>query len=406
MKATNKLSDTVIRNTKPAQKAIRLFDGGGMYLEVTPSGGKLWRMQYRYGGKGKLLSFGAYPIVSLKDARDRRDEAKKLLANGADPGEVKRAQKAAVKAACTNSFEAVAREWFEVWKVGRAESHSGKVMGRLTKDIFPWLGKRPVTEITAPEVLAVLRRVESRGVIETAQRCKADISQVMRYAIATGRRVDLDPCPSLRGALKTVKGANYAAITDPIKFGKLLRAIDAFQGTYEVRAALALAPLVFVRPSTLRAARWAEIDLEKAEWRFFSTKTKRDFIVPLARQAVEIIRGLHPLTGGREFLFPGRDPKIPISNATLNAAITRMGYCTKTEHTAHGFRASARTMLREQLDVHTEIIEMQLDHNVADALGTAYNRTQFLKERTAMMQHWADYLDQLREGAAVIQLHA
>jgi integrase len=406
MKQTNKLSDTVIRNAKPAAKPVRMFDGGGMYLEVSQAGGKLWRMQYRYGGKGKLLSFGAYPIVSLKDARERRDEAKKLLVNNVDPGEVKKAQKAAVKTACTNSFEAVALEWFEVWKVGRAESHTSKAMGRLTKDIFPWLGKRPVAEVTAPEVLAVLRRVESRGVIETAQRCKADISHVMRYAIATGRRVDLDPCPSLRGALKTAKGTNYAAITDPVKFGKLLRAIDAFQGTYAVRAALALAPLVFVRPGTLRAAKWADIDLEQAEWRFFSTKTKRDFIVPLSRQAVEIIRDLHPLTGGGEYLFPGRDPKNPISNATLNAAITRMGYDTKTDHTAHGFRASARTMLREQLDVHTEIIEMQLDHNVRDPLGTAYNRTQFLKERTAMMQTWDDYLSQLKEGAAVIQLQA
>ena len=395
------LTDVSIRKATASEKPIRLYDSGGLYLEISPAGGKLWRMKYRHGGKEKRLSFGKYPIVSLKDARERRDEAKKLLANDLDPGEVKKAKKIARQEQAANSFEAVAREWFETWKPTKAESHSSKVIGRLEKDVFPWLGSCPVAEITAPEVLAVLRRIESRGVIDTAQRAKESVSQVMRYAIATGRRINEAPCPSLRCSLKTARHSNYAAITDPAKVGALLRAIDAFQGIYSVRAALALAPLVFVRPGELRAARWADIDLDKAVWKYFVSKTKTEHLVPLARQAVEIIRDLHPLTGRGEYLFPGRDPKKPISNATINAALTRMGYDTKTEHTGHGFRAMARTLLAEELHISPEVIEHQLAHKVPDALGTAYNRTKYLKERMSMMQEWANYLDQLRNAADI-----
>jgi len=400
------LSDTAIRNTKPADKPIRLSDGGGMYLEVSPAGGKLWRMQYRFDGKRKMLAFGKYPAVSLADARARREDAKKLLANGQDPGAVKQAQKAARKVAMANSFEAAAREWFEVWQHGKAESHSSKVIARLENDVFPWLGKRPIAEITAPEVLSVLRRIESRGVIDTAQRAKESISMIMRYAIATGRRVDNDPCPSLRGALKTVRHSNFAALTSPEDVGELMRAIEGFQGTYPVRAALALAPLVFVRPGELRKARWADIDLEKGEWSYIVSKTKTEHLVPLARQAVEILRDLYPLTGGGEFCFPGRNPKKPMSPATINAALTRMGYDTQEEHTGHGFRAMARTLLAEKLRYSRDVIEHQLAHKVPDALGTAYNRTKFLDDRRPMMQEWADYLDELKNGAKVIPLRA
>jgi integrase len=399
------LSDTAIRAAKAAKKPQRLFDGGGLYLEISPSGGKLWRMKYRFGGKEKRLSFGVYPDVSLKDARERRDEARKLLANGKDPGEVKKAQKAAIQAAIADSFEAVAREWFGTWKANKAESHSSKIIARLENDVFPWIGGEPVAGITAPMVLSVLRRIESRGVIETAHRAKENISMVMRYAIATGR-AERDPCPDLRGALTPVRKRHMAAITTPSEAGALLRAIEAYKGSYVVRAALSLAPLVFVRPGELRTARWSDIDLEQGEWRYTVSKTRTDHLVPLARQAVEILREIHTLTGQGEFVFPGLNHGQAISDATINKALRSLGYCTKTEMTGHGFRAMARTLLHEELHFPPEVIEHQLAHSVPDALGTAYNRTKFLKERREMMQAWADYLDQLKKGSDVIPLRA
>ena len=400
------LTDTAIRSAKPSTKPARLFDGGGMYLEVSPSGGKLWRLKYRFAGKEKLLSFGAYPAVSLKEARERRDEAKKLLSNGVDPGEVKKAQKAASQERAANSFEAVAREWMTRWKADKAASHYSKVIARLENDVFPWLGGVPVNDVTAPMVLAILRRIEGRGAIDTTHRAKENISQVMRYAIATGR-AERDPCPDLRGALAPVRHRHMAAITTPAEVGGILRAIDAFNGTYTVRAALLLAPMLFVRPGELRAMKWADIDLEKGEWGYLVSKTKTDHLVPLAKQAVMILRDLHPLTGRHEHVFPGaRDPHRAMSNAAINAALRRLGYDTKTEMTGHGFRAMARTLLAEELHFPPEVIEHQLAHKVPDALGTAYNRTKFLKERRAMMQAWADYLDRLKAGAEVIPLRA
>ena len=253
-------------------------------------------------------------------------------------------------------------------------------------------------------MLEVLRRIESSGMCETAKRAKENISQVMRYAIATGR-ARRDPCPDLKDALQKTRRGHFASITDPIKAGELLRAMDAFTGTYTVRAALLLAPLVFVRPGELRAAKWAEINLDKGEWCYFVSKTKTDHLVPLSRQAAEILRDLQPLTGQHEHVFPGRDPKKPISNMTLNAAIKRMGYDTKEEITGHGFRAMARTLLAEKLNYPPEVIEHQLANKVPDALGTAYNRTKYLDQRRAMMQEWADYLDRLKAGADVVQLH-
>ncbi len=274
----------------------------------------------------------------------------------------------------------------------------------MEKDIFPWLGGRPVAEITAPEVLTALRRIEGRGTLDTAHRAGGNCSQVFRYAIATGR-AERDPVPDLRGALPPARGGNFAAIIEPAKVGELLRAIDAFSGTFVVKSALLLSPLLFVRPGELRRAEWSGFDLEKAEWRYWVTKTKIEHSVHLATQAVEILRELHPLTGHGRYVFPGRDPQKAMSEAAVNAALRRMGYDTKTEITGHGFRAMARTILHEELHFDPVVIEHQLAHSVPDALGTTYNRTKFLKERKIMMQVWADYLDRLKSGAEVVPIN-
>ena len=389
------LTDTSIRNAKPGAKAVRMFDGGGMYLEVSPAGGKLWRMKYRFGGKEKRMAFGAYPDVGLKNAREKRDAARKLLADGIDPGEVKKAVKSSRVLRDSNSFEVIAREWFQKNRDAWAPSHSDKIITRLENDVFPWLGGKAIAEITAPDVLAALRRIEGRGTLDTAHRASGNCSQVFRYAIATGRATR-DPVPDLRGALPPARGENFPSITDPAKVAELLRAIDAFSGTFVVRCALLLAPLLFVRPGELRHAEWSGFDLDKAEWSYRVTKTKTDHLVPLAAQAVAILRELYALTGQRRYVFPGRDPQKAMSEAAVNAALRRMGYDTKTEITGHGFRAMARTILHEELNQKPEVIEHQLAHSVADSLGTAYNRTKFLKERKAMMQLWADYLDKLK----------
>ena len=394
------LSDIALRTAKPTDKPYKLTDGGGLYVEVYPTGGKLWRLKYRFGGKEKRLSLGAYPVVSLKDARERRDNAKRLLAGGIDPSVERKAQKAATVERAANSFETVGREWFARYSPTWAESHSTKIIRRLEADIFPWLGGRPIAEITAPEVLTVLRRIESRGALDTAHRAHQNCGQIFRYAVATGRAVR-DPSGDLRGALPPAKHENFASITDPTQVAALLRAIDAFRGTLVVRCALLLAPMVFVRPGELRKAEWADFDLDAGEWRYLVTKTKTAHLVPLARQAVAVLRELHALTGHGRYVFPGRDPKKPMSDAAVNAALRRMGYDTRTEITGHGFRAMARTILHEELHYKPEIIEHQLAHSVPDALGTAYNRTKFVKERRVMMQAWADYLDRLKAGAQV-----
>lgn len=397
------LSDVVIRNTKPGTKPIKLTDEKGLFLLVTPNGGRYWRQKYRFSGREKLLAHGVYPEISLKDARERRDEARRLLAQGIDPGAHKRAQKASAVDRSANSFEVVAREWFEKHKPSWAVSHSDKIINRLEKNVFPWIGAEPIARITAPALLTVLRRIESRGALDTAHRVQQNCGQIFRYAVATGR-AERDPSSDLRGALPPARHVNFASLTEPAKVGELLRAIDAFKGTFIVKSALLLAPLLFVRPGELRTARWADIDLEKAEWRYFVSKTKTDHSVPLATQAVDVLRELQPLTAGGEFVFPGRDPKKPMSGAAINAALRRLGYDTKTEITGHGFRAMARTILHEELHNKPEVIEHQLAHKVPDALGTAYNRTKFLKERRAMMQQWADYLDTIKAGARIVKL--
>ncbi len=395
------LSNTAILNAKSTDKPYALTDERGLSILIQPTGGKWWRFRYRFEGKAKMLSFGVYPDVGLKDARERRDAARKLLADGVDPGEHRKAAKAVKVERAANSFEVIGREWFEKNRETWAPSHADKIIKRLENDVFPWLGGKAIAEITAPDVLAVLRRIEGRGTLDTAHRAGGNCSQIFRYAIATGRAVR-DPVPDLRGALPPARGNNFAAITEPTKVAELLRAIDAFSGTFVVKSALLLAPLVFVRPGELRRAEWAGFDLDKAEWGYFVTKTKSDHLVPLASQAVAILKDLHALTGRGRYVFPGRDPQKPMSEAAVNAALRRMGYDTKTEITGHGFRAMARTILHEELHQKPEVIEHQLAHKVPDALGTAYNRTKFLKERKALMQLWADYLDKLKAGAVVL----
>ncbi|HVW66025.1 MAG TPA: integrase arm-type DNA-binding domain-containing protein [Nitrosospira sp.] len=395
-----KLNDMAVRKAKPEAKPYKMADGGGMYLEVMPSGSKYWRFKYRFGGKEKRLAFGVYPDVSLSLARSRRDDARKLLANEVDPGVVKKQSKRASKESAANSFEAIAREWFAKFAIEWAPSHADKIISRLENDVFPWMGSRPISEIKPMELLAVIRRTETRGALDTAHRIKQNCGQVFRYAVATGR-AERDPSQDLRGALPSVRKNHFASITDPEQVGELLRAIQGFRGTFVVQCALTLAPMLFVRPGELRRAEWKDIDFDKAEWRYFVTKTKTEHSVPLATQAVAVLRELQALTGDRQYVFPGRDPKRPMSEAAVNAALRRMGYDTKTEITGHGFRAMARTILAEELHQKPEVIEHQLAHKVPDALGSAYNRTKFLKERRSMMQIWADYLEKIRADTNV-----
>jgi integrase len=400
------LSDTAIKNTKPGAKPIKLADEKGLFLLVTPAGGKWWRLKYRFGGKEKLLSLGTYPEVSLKDARQRRDDARKLLANDIDPSVNRKAVKATKTERAANSFEVIAREWFSKKSQGWAASNADKIIKRLENDAFPWLGARPITEITPPELLKVLRRIEERGAVESAHRLRNYCSAIFRYAIVTGR-AERDASADLRGALPPSVTQHRAAITDPNAIAALLRAIDGYQGTFVTKCALRLAPVLFVRPGELRKAEWAEIDLDKAEWNIPAERMKmRDpHLVPLSTQAIEILRELHPMTGGGRYVFPGaRTNGRPMSDNAVLAALRRMGYA-KDEMSGHGFRAMARTILDEVLQVRPDFIEHQLAHAVRDPNGRAYNRTAHLVERRKMMQLWSDYLDKLKAGAEVIPLH-
>ena len=397
------LTDTKIRNIKPAEKPIRLFDGGGLYLEVSPSGGKWWRVKYRFAGKEKRLSVGVYPDVSLKLARERLEEARKLLAEEVDPGENRRAVRESKTISSANSFEVVAREWIEKYKNIWAESHKKIITRRLENDVFPWLGGNPITEITAPQLLKALRRVEARGAIETAYRILQVCGQVFRYAIQTGR-LERNPSSDLRGALSPIKKEHLAAITDPKGIGELLRAIHGYEGNIVTKCALRLAPLVFVRPGELRHAEWSEINLQTGEWNIpaHRMKVKEAHLVPLSQQAVEILKELQPLTGNGPYVFPSLRSKVrPMSNGAILAALRRMGYTTE-EMTGHGFRAMARTVLDEVLGVRTDYIEHQLAHTVKDPLGRAYNRTKHLPERRKMMQQWGDYLDSLKGNKEIL----
>ena len=400
------LTDTAIRNTKPGAKPQKLFDGGGLFLLITVAGQRYWRLKYRIAGKEKLLALGVYPDVSLAAARKKRDEAREKLAAGVDPGEAKKADKRAVRIAAANSFESVALAWMEERRPYVEPAQYDKTLARFKNDAFPWLGKRPVSEIQAPEILDVLKRVDSRGARFTAHRLRGEISRVFRYGIKEGF-CRSDPARDLVGAIPPAQTEHFASITEPAKVGEMLRAFDGFTGTFPVLCALKLAPMLFVRPGELRQAEWSEIDLDKGEWRYHVSKTKTEHLVPLSTQAVAILRELYALTGAGRYVFPGaRDRKRPMSEAAVNAALRRLGYDTRTEITGHGFRAMARTILHEELEQKPEVIEHQLAHAVPDNLGGAYNRTRFIKERRVMMQKWADYLERLKAGAQVIPITA
>jgi integrase len=392
------LTKFLIDNTKPGTKSRRLSDGRGMYLEIAPAGGRWWRFKYRLAGKERRISLGVYPDVGLAEARDRREQARKQVAAGIDPAQQRRAEKIALVERSENTFEAIAREWFAMFSPKWVTTHSNKVIGRLEKDLVPWLGSRPIRDITAPEVLSVLRRIAARGADETARRALQDCGRVFRYAVATGR-ADRDPTRDLSGALAPRTVVHLPSITEPKAVGALMRAIDDYQGTFVTRCALRLAPLVFTRPGELRQAEWAEFDLEKAEWRIPAERMKmrEQHIVPLSSQAVAILRDLQPLTGRSKFVFPSVRTRLrPMSDNTVNAGLRRLGY-GKDEMTGHGFRSMASTLLNEQ-GWSRDAIERQLAHGERDAVRAAYNYAEHLPERRRMMQAWADYLQTLRVG--------
>jgi integrase len=393
----NKLTPFAIKAAKPGKH----FDGGGLYLQVAPSG-SYWRMKFRYGGKEKLLSFGVYPEVSLGEARKRRDEERALLRAGRDPAAEKQAAKLRAKISTANTFGAIAEEWLDKQRVKLAEVTATKAVWLL--GMASSLNKRPIAEIEAPDVLAVLRTIEAAGHHETARRVKQRIGQVFRYAIATGRATR-DPTPDLRGALTPVVSTPRAAITDPNAVANLLRAIDGYTGQPATHAALRLAPLVFARPGNLRAMEWTELDLDAAEWRIPAGKMKmrEAHVVPLSSQAVAILRELQPLTGSGRYVFPSlRTRQRPMSENTVNAALRRLGY-DKDTMTGHGFRAMASTRLNE-MGWSPDVIERQLAHAERNTVRAVYNRAQYMAERRKMMQVWADYLDNLRIGGNVIPI--
>ena len=399
------LTDTFVKNIKPtgAPTGDKHTDGQGLYLHIKDAG-KYWRMNYRFGGKQKTLALGVYPAVSLADARSRRDKARKLLANDTDPGAAKRDEKQAKARASANTFEVVAAQWLQATAANRAEVTQEKVTNWLKKDINPYIGTMPIATIGPRDVLAVARRMETRKVFDSAKRIVQICGQVFRYAVAEGS-AERDITADLHSALQQAEKKNYAAITDPRQAGDLLRSIFSYTGHPCTLAALKLTPMVFVRPGELRTAEWAEIDLDGAEWRIPGSKMKMkvDHIVPLSTQAVELLRSVQPLTGHGRYVFPSlRTGERPMSENTINAALRGMGYA-KEVHSAHGFRAMARTIMDEVLGERVDLIEHQLAHAVKDANGRAYNRTAHLPARKVMMQTWADYLDKLRIGADVIQ---
>jgi len=396
----DKLNDALVRAAKPGDKQRKMADGGGLYLLLHPNGSKYWRMDYRMGNKRGTLAFGVYPDVSLKSARKERTDARERIADSIDPSVVKQAEKLAK----ADSFEAITREWHGMYSLKLTSRHSQRVIRDLERDVFPWIGKRAIADLEAPELLAMLRRIESRGAVETAHRTRATCGQVFRYAIATGRTTR-DPSAELKGALSPVKHKSMATITDPKEVGALLRAIAGYQGAFITRCALQLAPLVFVRPGELRHAEWSEIDLDKTEWRIPAEKMKMKVkhIVPLSSQAVAVLHDLHLLTGQGAYVFPSvRSMSRVMSGNTVNAALRRMGF-EKSEIVGHGFRAMASTMLHEQ-GWKSDVIERQLAHAERNKIKAAYNHAQHLAERKKMMQHWADYLDGLRDGAEVIPI--
>jgi integrase len=396
------LTATAIRNAKPGDKVQRLFDGRGLYLEITPAGARYWRLKYRHAGKEKRLALGVFPVVSLAEARRLREDARKVLSEGRDPSAERRADKVRAVLSNETTFQGVAGQWLASQRKSMAPITYAKAERTLEGKVYPWLGERPIAEIDAPEILAVLKRIESAGAHETAHRVKARIGQVFRYAIAHGTATR-DPSADLRGALAPVVSRSHAAVTDPAAVGDLLRALDGYEGQLPTRCALRLAPLLFVRPGELRHAEWAEFDLDGALWRIPASKMKMKeaHAVPLSTQAVAILRELQPLTGRGRYLFPGlRTASEPMSENTVNAALRRMGF-DKDTMTGHGFRAMASTRLNE-LGWAPDVIERQLAHNERNKVRAAYNRAQYMAERKKMMQAWADYLGALRDDSGKV----
>lgn len=394
------LSELKIRNAKPRERAYKIFDERGLFLLVTPTGGRLWRLRYRIGNLEKLISLGAYPDVPLKRAREKRDDARRLVADEIDPSADRKAKRAAMLV----TFEGVAQEWLDLQAKSLAPETISILRSRLNSGLYPYLGSRPVGAITAQELLAALRRIEARGRHETAHRVRALAGRVLRYAVATGR-AQHDVAADLKDALAPVKSKNFASVTDPVRVGELMRAIYGYTGHPVTALALKLAPLVFVRPGELRAAEWSEFDLPNAEWRIPGTRMKmgEPHVVPLARQALAILRELQPFARGGRYLFASlRTRDRPMSNNTINAALRRLGYSGE-EQTAHGFRSMASTLLNEQ-GFPPDVIELQLAHAERNKVRAAYNKAQRLAERRKMMQAWADYLDGLRAGATVVPI--
>ena len=403
-KLAARLTDIQIKNTKPKEKPFRVAAGRGLFLLVKPDASKHWVFRYQFEGKENNLSFGRYPEISLANAEKKATNTHELLAGGINPSENKKAAMASKHGNLANSFEVVAREWAANYFINKSESHHERTLRRLESYLFPWLGSKPIADITAAQILEVVKRIANLNKLETAHRTLQATSQVFRHAVQTGRALR-DPCVDLRGALPATVVKHMAAFTEPKQIAELLRAIDGFTGSFTVQTALRLSPLVFTRPSELRTAKWADIDLEANEWRYKVSKTQTMHLVPLSTQAVKLFADIHPHSERGEFVFQGgHDPKKPMSAAAINAALKRMGYDTQQDITAHGFRAMARTILHERLNIDPYIIEHQLAHKVPDALGAAYNRTKFIKQRKTMMQQWADYLDELKAGAKVIPI--
>lgn len=408
------LSDTEIKQAKSKEKAYCLFDGLGLYIQIMPPGkpiegktlpgSKLWRFKYRFAGKEKLISFGSYPEVSLAAARKKRDDTRQMIKDGIDPVCEKKTKRAECQALAAgipaeNSFEAVTREWHgELVEADHWDKdHAASKLHKLEKDIFPWLGRRPIDQITPPELLESLRRVQKRGALEAAHRLLYDCTKIWTHAIATGKAT-YNSALQLKGILPPIKKGNHAALIEPKAVALLLRAIEDYQGSLVVRTALKLAPMLYVRPGELRHMEWDEIDFDANLWNIpgHKMKLKKPHIVPLARQAVEALKELQPLTGGGKYVFPGaRGPGRPMSENAVNVALKAMGYDNDTM-VGHGFRATARTMGRERLKFDTELLEIQLAHLTKAPNGTAYDRVAFIDERCVMMQRWADYLDELK----------
>lgn len=398
----------------PDKKQARFSDSGGLYLEAAPNGSRRWFWKYYFGGKEKRLALGSYPATSLRDARTGRDDARKIHQQGIDPAQRRQLEKLERKGDADASFEAVARDYHETKKGSLSASYSTRWISIMQKDAFPWLGSLPLGTITAPMLLKVLRRIEARGANETAHTLRQWAGQVFRHGIATGK-CERNPAQDLQGALVPVQVKHMAAVLEPAQAGELMRSIAAYGGQPSTRAALQLSALLFQRPGNIRQMRWADVDLDNSLWTIPAADMKRrklakvngrPHLVPLAGQAVDVLKDLQPLTGHGEYVFPSLlTGERPMSENTIRTALRRMGY-TNDDMTAHGFRAMARTIMVEQMDISPDVIEAQLAHGKSGPLGSAYDRAEFVDKRRAMMTRWADYLDQLRAGGKVLQFKA